>query len=117
LFYGDRLTIGITVAEFERITCDFFYRISNAETGKEMIRAKASIVFFDNQKRKNIPVPEGFKATLRGFRCTPEAREVRREATIYITSAGSPFSKMISPALKAMSSPLYLARSIGLPIV
>jgi YbgC/YbaW family acyl-CoA thioester hydrolase len=64
-FYGDVLTIEVTAAGFEKVSCDFFYRITNSETGKEVVRAKTTIVFFDYENRKKIPVPEKFKEAAR----------------------------------------------------
>jgi acyl-CoA thioesterase FadM len=59
-FYGDVLIIEVIAEEFEKFSCDVFYRISNAENGKEVARAKTTVVFFDYRNRKKIPVPEKF---------------------------------------------------------
>jgi len=64
-FYGDVLVIAVTAAEFEKFSCDFFYRVSNAETGKEIVRAKTTIVFFDYHHRRKLPVPEKFREAAR----------------------------------------------------
>ncbi len=60
-FYGDVLTIKVTAGEFNNLGCDIFYKISNQKTGKEVIRAKTGIVFFDYKKRKITEVPAKFK--------------------------------------------------------
>ena len=61
-FYGDILTIEITTGEYTKTGCDFFYRITNKETGKEVAIVKTGIVFYDYQKKKIVEVPEKFKA-------------------------------------------------------
>ncbi|MGE0085146.1 MAG: acyl-CoA thioesterase [Desulfococcaceae bacterium] len=59
--YGDVLTIGMAAADLGRYGCDFFYRISNKDTGMEVARAKTGIVFFDYSIRKVAAVPERFR--------------------------------------------------------
>ena len=60
-FYGDVLVFDVTVTECGKYGCDFTYRLSNKETGKEIARAKTGIVFFDYEKRKVIKMPEKFR--------------------------------------------------------
>ncbi len=36
------------------------YKITNKKTGKEVVRAKTGILFFDYKKRKMVEVPEKF---------------------------------------------------------
>ena len=60
-FYGDILTVEVTREDFNKYGCDFVYRITNKETGKEVARAKTGIVFFDYDKKKVAKVPEKFK--------------------------------------------------------
>ena len=60
-FYGDILFIEIGVMDFSKIGCDFVYKISNANTKKEIALAKTGIVFFDYEKRKTVAVPVEFK--------------------------------------------------------
>lgn len=64
-FYGDTLTIGVTVADFTRTGCDFLYKITNRKTGREVARAKTGIVFFDYKTRRVMPAPEKFRAIFR----------------------------------------------------
>ncbi|MFQ5769217.1 MAG: acyl-CoA thioesterase [bacterium] len=59
-FYGDTLRIDVTVDEFHKYGCCFFYKFSNKETGREVATAKTGMVFFDYKKRKIIEVPEQF---------------------------------------------------------
>ncbi len=60
-FYGQTLRIEIAVADFSRKGCDIIYRISNAETGDEMVRAKTGMLFFNYREQKVAPVPEVFR--------------------------------------------------------
>jgi acyl-CoA thioesterase FadM len=63
-FYGDIITIDVTVADFSRTGCNVLYRLLSRETGKEVARAKTGIVFFDYNTRKVVSVPEKFKKVL-----------------------------------------------------
>jgi len=60
-FYGDELITEVAVNDFTGIGCDFFYRITNKNTSKEIALAKTGIVFFNYEKRKTTPVPAEFK--------------------------------------------------------
>ncbi len=60
-FYGDTLTIDVAVGDFGRSGCDFFYRLTNKLTRKEIARAKTGIVFFDYKTRKVVSIPECFR--------------------------------------------------------
>ena len=60
-FYGDQLVVEVTVDNFSRSDCDFFYRLSNKKTGKEVARAKTGILFFDYKTRKRLEIPVGFR--------------------------------------------------------
>jgi len=63
-FYGDVLRIDVTVDDFSKFGCDFIYKITNKETGKEIVRAKTGIVFYDYKNKKMVRVPEKFKAII-----------------------------------------------------
>ncbi len=62
-FYGETLKIEVATSDFSKYGCDFIYKITEKETGREIARAKTGIVFFDYENRKVAPVPEKFKAT------------------------------------------------------
>jgi len=57
-FYADLLTIEIAVANVETYGCDLFYKVTNRETGKEVVRAKTGIVFYDYGAQKIAKVPD-----------------------------------------------------------
>ena len=60
-FYGDVLAIDVAVADIGQLGCDFFFRMVNKASGKEVAQVKTGIVFFDYAKRKPSPVPAEFR--------------------------------------------------------
>jgi acyl-CoA thioesterase FadM len=60
-FYGDVLTVEVAVADITRLGWDFFYRLTNRETGKEIARVKTGMVVFDYANHKICPVPGKFR--------------------------------------------------------
>ncbi len=63
-FYGDILTIEVTVDSLESVGCDFLYRLTKKESAKEVARVKTGIAFFDYASRKVVEVPLRFKEAL-----------------------------------------------------
>lgn len=59
-FYGETLVIEIALDNLNRFGCDFIYKITKKETGKEVARAKTGMVAFDFEKRKIAELPESF---------------------------------------------------------
>lgn len=60
-FYGDVVNISLTCADFHRYGCNYFYRLTNKQSGREIARAKTGMVFFDFQRRRMVPMPEPFR--------------------------------------------------------
>jgi acyl-CoA thioesterase FadM len=60
-FHGDRLRIEIAVGNCEAHGCDFYYRATNMASGKEVVRAKTGVAFFDYERRRVAEVPPRFK--------------------------------------------------------
>ena len=60
-FYGETVTIEVSLCDFTKYGCDFVYKLTEKETGREIARAKTGIVFFDYKERKVAFVPEKFK--------------------------------------------------------
>jgi acyl-CoA thioesterase FadM len=60
-FYGDIVSIEVTVDDFSATGCDFLFLLSNKKNGKEIARVKTGIVFFDYEKKKLLKVPADFK--------------------------------------------------------
>ena len=61
VFYGDTLQIDVAVADMSRSGCDFVFRLSAGENGREVARAKTGIAFFDYRKKKVVRMPEVFR--------------------------------------------------------
>ena len=64
VFYGEILTIEVTIRDFTKYGFDFVYHIANKETGTEVARAKTGVLIFDYAKRKVVAVPESFRAAI-----------------------------------------------------
>jgi len=60
-FYGQTLRVEVSIADLSSKGCDIIFKISNAETGEEMIRAKTGMLFFDYRAQKVVAVPPGFR--------------------------------------------------------
>jgi acyl-CoA thioesterase FadM len=56
-FHGDLLSILAAVGDFNKYGCDFFFKVNQKNSGKEVARAKTGIVFFDYNRQKMAPVP------------------------------------------------------------
>jgi acyl-CoA thioester hydrolase len=63
-FYGDTLKIEVCVENIEAIGFDIFYKITNAETNKEIAVSKTGMVFYDYQNKKITKCPEIFKSKI-----------------------------------------------------
>ena len=59
-FHGDILKIEVATCDFHKYGCDYYYKLSNKATNKEIARAKTGIVFFDYEKRRMVKVPKKF---------------------------------------------------------
>jgi acyl-CoA thioester hydrolase len=59
-FHGDLLSILAAVDDFNKYGCDFFFKVIQKNSGKEVARAKTGIVFFDYNRQKMVPVPSAF---------------------------------------------------------
>jgi acyl-CoA thioesterase FadM len=60
-FHGDILTFDVAVGDVGKVGCDFYYRIRDKKTGRDVAHAKTGIVFFDYKTRKVVSVPGKFK--------------------------------------------------------
>lgn len=59
-YYGDILLVELTVDDFQKIGCDFYYRASNKTNGKVVAIGKTGIAFFNYENNKLTSVPEKF---------------------------------------------------------
>ncbi|OGO35796.1 MAG: thioesterase [Chloroflexi bacterium RBG_16_57_8] len=64
--HGQILRVEIAVTGFSSKGCDIVFRISDAGTGEEMVRAKTGVLFYDYRQQKVAPVPEEFKKKVPG---------------------------------------------------
>lgn len=69
-FVGDVLTFHVGVTDFNKYGCDFIYRVENEAQGKQVVKAKTGIVFFDYDERKIARIPRVFYE-----RCAPHLIE------------------------------------------
>jgi acyl-CoA thioester hydrolase len=63
-YYGQTLKVEIGATDFSSKGFDMVYRISNAETGVEMVRAKTGLLFFDYKNQKVATIPPVLKKKL-----------------------------------------------------
>jgi acyl-CoA thioester hydrolase len=63
-YHGDKLLFEVTIDNFIKNGCDFFFKITNKATGKEIARVKTGIAFFDYQSNKLVSVPEKFRSLI-----------------------------------------------------
>lgn len=62
-FHGDLIQVEVTIGEFNRYGCDFFFLLSNKDTAVEVAYAKTGVVFFDYEVRKIVSMPAAFKSS------------------------------------------------------
>lgn len=67
-YHRDILLFEVTVDNFIKTGCDFFFKITNKATGKEIARAKTGIAFFDYKENKLVAVPEKFKLLIESLK-------------------------------------------------
>jgi acyl-CoA thioesterase FadM len=60
VFYGDCLVVDVGVGDLQPHGCDFQFRVSNRQDGREVARAKTGVAFFDYDRRKVVRVPARF---------------------------------------------------------
>jgi acyl-CoA thioesterase FadM len=67
-YHGDVLRVALSVGDFGKYGCDFYYRLTQTPEGREIARAKTGIVFYDYAAGKIVPMPAAFRNRF------PEAR-------------------------------------------
>ncbi|ALG67842.1 acyl-CoA thioesterase [Beggiatoa leptomitoformis] len=60
-FHGETMLVQVTPQDFNKYGCDFIFKLTNQQTGKEIARAKTGIVFFDYLQRKVVEIPTEFR--------------------------------------------------------
>ena len=65
-FAGNVLVVEVAAADFSRIGCDIYYRLSNKETAAVVATAKTGISVFDYKNQKRISPPAAFVKKMGG---------------------------------------------------
>ncbi len=66
-FYGDTLEISIAVDDFNKYGFDFYYQLTNVDSGAEVARGKTGIVCFYYKEKKLAVVPKELLERLSGL--------------------------------------------------
>mgnify|MGYP005750086195 FL=1 len=61
-FHGETMKVEMAAIDFHDFGCDLVWRMSEAESGREVARGKTGIVFFDYRSRSKVAAPPGFRA-------------------------------------------------------
>ncbi len=64
-YHGQTLRVEIGVAELTGRSFDLVYKVTDADNGDEIARAKTGFLCFDYRRQKVVPVPEELKARLK----------------------------------------------------
>lgn len=62
-FYGDELSVAISVGDVGRVNFDVYYSVSN-QHNNVIAKAKTGLVCYDYENKKVAPIPENFKSFL-----------------------------------------------------
>jgi acyl-CoA thioester hydrolase len=65
-FYGDVLVVEVAIQDLQPLACDFVFRLTSKDSGKEVARAKTGIAFFDYARRRIVEAPSAFRAAFGG---------------------------------------------------
>ncbi len=63
-YHGDVIEIRVGAENFSKYGCDFFYRLINQNSGRDVARAKTGIVFFDYSRGKMAKRPATFRTKI-----------------------------------------------------
>ncbi len=63
-YHGQTLRVEIGIAELTARSFDLVYRVTDADNGDEIARAKTGFLCYDYRKQKVVPVPEELKSKL-----------------------------------------------------
>jgi 4-hydroxybenzoyl-CoA thioesterase len=56
--------VEVAAADFGPCGCDFLYRMTEEQSGREIARVKTGLAFFDYAKKKIAKMPERFRAVM-----------------------------------------------------
>ncbi len=63
-FHGEALVVEVAAADLGPCGCDFLYRLTEKQSGREIARVKTGLAFFDYAKNRIAKMPERFRAAL-----------------------------------------------------
>ncbi|MGH8372194.1 MAG: acyl-CoA thioesterase [Gammaproteobacteria bacterium] len=63
-FYGERLHIQVAAGDFSSRGCDFYYRLSQLDTDRDVVHAKTGVVCFDFRSQKVVSMPAAMRKAL-----------------------------------------------------
>ena len=69
-FHAETLTVDVAAADFGPCGCDFLYRLSEKESGREVARVKTGLAFFDYAGKRIAKMPERFRSAVADSGCT-----------------------------------------------
>ena len=69
-FHGDELNVEVAAADLGPCGCDFLYRMSEKQSGREIARVKTGLAFFDYAKKRIAKMPARFRSALADSGCT-----------------------------------------------
>ena len=65
-FHGEALVVEVAAADFGPCGCDFLYRLTEKQSGREIARVKTGLAFFDYAKNRIAKMPERFRSVMGG---------------------------------------------------
>ncbi len=65
-YFGQTLRVEMAAGDMTEKSFDLYYRITNSETGEEIVRAKTGMAFYNYRLQKIIPIPEDLRKKLLG---------------------------------------------------
>jgi acyl-CoA thioester hydrolase len=60
-YYGQTLKVEIAATDITAKGCDLVHRVTDAENGDEVARAKTGILFYDYERKKVTAIPEALR--------------------------------------------------------
>lgn len=63
-FRGKTLVVEVAAGDFSKYGCDFLFRVTDKEQGREVARAKTGFVTFDYEKDAIVTAPKEFRDKL-----------------------------------------------------
>ena len=65
-FHGETMRVEMAAGDFNKYGCDFFWRMSDLASGREVARGKHGILFLDYSVKKPVSAPPAFLAKVQG---------------------------------------------------